>query len=106
MTSAAGVTANRFSLSTSAAAAPQPTSVGPPAVASTDEPSPGDRFRILVSGAVQRFRSVGTVTIGDETKAKTTFFDGRHSGGGLRALPPVCSTAGDTGQSFGPRLEA
>ena len=48
----------------------------------------GDRFDFLISSAVSRFRSIGSVTITEGDTAATTFA-GRNTGGGLRALPPA-----------------
>jgi hypothetical protein len=45
-------------------------------------------FRFLLSGILGRFRSVGTLTLGD-TAADDVSFDARNSGGGIRPLPPV-----------------
>ena len=51
--------------------------------------SDGDRFDFLISSAVGRFRSVGSLTIEGEDGTGATSFAASNTGGGLRALPPA-----------------
>ncbi|MDP9166886.1 MAG: hypothetical protein M3O32_12630 [Actinomycetota bacterium] len=51
--------------------------------------SDGDRFDFLISSAVGRFRSVGSLTIEGEGDTRARSFAGTNTGGGLRALPPA-----------------
>jgi hypothetical protein len=49
----------------------------------------GDRFRLLLSGALTRFREVGTLTLTGVALGDALQFAATNTGGGLRALPPA-----------------
>jgi hypothetical protein len=52
-------------------------------------------LHFLIAGVLSRFRKVGTITIDETARADAgAGFAARHSGGGIRALPPLLSYRG------------